>query len=206
MYSNGSISFGGTGAVGSYVNQNLSTVTGNSTYSYSMFPLWTDLYPNPSDPANSGTFYLANSANRSATFGWYNMAEYGVWNYNNNFEAQIYGNGNFYFSYNGISINYHPVTIGFTGDMTKGQYYQYYYGNGYSTGASTIRAFNGSNCLTDPTSSPDCVSFLGSYTSAMCSANPLYDPTCPGYSTAYLNQQCNANVHDDILKENGLKK
>ena len=170
MYSNGIVSFttGNIPGAGCCGGQDLSGLanqgTRNSVYNYMIAPLWTDLI----DTTGQATWFLQNGT--SATYGWYNTREYGT-NNQSSFEVNINSNGQMNVRYGGafVSTN-HTVTAGMTGDLSQGQYFQYYHGQGFSV----------------PTSNPVTWGTSGSFDA--CTANPLSSTTCPGYQAAYTTQ------------------
>jgi hypothetical protein len=127
------------------------------------------------------------------TYGWYNISQCCGSEGGNSFEIKINSSGLVDTRIAGALINWSPVTSGMSGNLSQGQYYQYYHGQGLNIvpGSSNIfswQALGGTGsdiCVSNPLSSPSCPN----YTEAQCNINPLYSPTCPGYTTA----QCNIN-------------
>ena len=198
MYSNGVVQFGSPVASGSYPNNNAFcchgadlTTLNNRNYNYAIMPLWTDLVNNV--PA----YYRGTSD--SMTYGWYNAVQYGT-NNTNTFELKINNTGTFDVRYGGTFVGPQSgVTIGMTGDTTKGEYFQYYHGMGFQgpTAGFSWSALGGTGavdqCIINPLSSPTCSGYQAAYTTQQCSISALYDPSCPGYQTAYFNQQCSVD-------------
>jgi hypothetical protein len=201
MYSNGIVSFttGGIPGAGCCGGQDLSAIanqgTRNNVYNYMIAPLWTDLI----DINNNATWVLKNS--NSVTYGWYNTHEY----YNNNtssFEVNINSSGAFDVRYGSAFVSTgHAVTSGFTGDLSKGQYFQYYHGNGFnvptanpvSYGTTAVAGTPVDPCIANPLSSPSCSGYQAAYTIQQCTINALFDPSCPGYAAVHQTQQCTIN-------------
>ena len=192
MYSNGIVSFsnGNIPGAGCCGGQRLSDLAAsrNTTYNYMIAPLWTDLI----DTTGQSTWVLKNST--SATYGWYNTREYGT-NNQSSFEVNINSSGGVAVKYGGsfVSTN-HMVTAGMTGNLANGEYFQYYYGNGFNIPTSNPVSWGTAGtydqCLVNPLSSPTCPGYQAAYTSQQCTISALWDPTCPGYATAYFTQQC----------------
>jgi len=196
MYSNGVVQFGtqnGNSGNNAFCCHGADLTTlNNRNYNYAIMPLWTDLI-------NNGPAYYRGTTD-SMTYGWYNAVQYGT-NNQNTFELKINNTGTFDVRYGGTFINSNNgVTIGMTGDTTKGEYFQYYNGMGFQgpTAGFSWGALNGTGavdmCIINPLSSPTCAGYEIAYTTQQCSISALYDPTCPGYQTAYFNQQCSIDA------------
>lgn len=192
MYSNGIVSFttGNIPGAGCCSGQNLQNLANsrNTTYNYMIAPLWTDLI----DTTNQSTWVLKNST--SATYGWYNTREYGT-NNQSSFEVNINSTGGLTVKYGGAFVGTgHTVTAGMTGNLANGEYFQYYYGQGFNISANnpvtwgTSGSFNA--CTANPLSSPSCPGYTAAYTTQQCTISALYSPSCPGYQVAYTTQQC----------------
>lgn len=191
MYSNGIVSFkdGNIPGAGCCGGQDLSALR-DPAYNYSIMPLWTDLI----DTSGQSTWVLKNS--NSAVYGWYGTKEYGT-NNANSFEVAINSSGGINVRYGSAFVQYHQVTSGMTGDLSKGEYFQYYYGSGFSVPSTNPVSWGiGSTvdqCVINPLSSPTCPTYQSAYLAQQCSFSALYDPSCPGYATAYHDQQCSIN-------------
>jgi hypothetical protein len=202
MYSNGVVQFGRPVPAGGYPSwnnsfcchgENLNTNT-NTNHNYSIMPLWTDLV----DYSGQTTYYRGTAD--SMTYGWYNTSQYGQPNNRNTFELKINSSGAFDVRYGGTFISpTHGVTIGATGDLSRGEFFQYYHGMGFqgpTTGLSW-GALGGTGavdmCIINPLSSPTCAGYQAAYVTQQCTINALFDPSCPGYQTAYRTQQCSVN-------------
>lgn len=183
MLSNGVLSFPATG--GSYCcnGADISELT-NPSNNYIIAAAWTDLVT-----LNDGAYYL--STPDSVTFGWYGVIEYYNTNNRNSFEVELYSLGDIELRYGGLNITNHTVSAGLTGDLSKGEYVELYYGQGFSLDAPLVPDVGGPDpCELDPLSSPSCSGYEQAYYSQQCSINPLYDSGCAGYAEAYYNQQC----------------
>jgi hypothetical protein len=166
MHSNGVLSFQNPNITGNFccAGQDLKSAT-NSQYNYAIFPLWTDLI------VRSGNAYYMGTPT-SMTYGWYGTSEYGNSNNTNTFEVKIDSSGGLDLRWSGALITMQPNTIGFTGNLSKGEYFQAH--NASSLTINTATQLTAASTTVDP-----------------CIANPLYSTTCPGYKEAYLQQQCN---------------
>lgn len=200
MYSNGAVQFGSP-VVGYPTNnafcchgQDLTTLT-NPAYNYAIMPLWTDLVD-----ITGNTTYYRGTAN-SMTYGWYDTRQYGGRNNSSSFELKINSSGAFDVRYGNAFISQTQyVTSGLTGDLSKGQYFQYYHGLGvniptnnpvsYGTTASLGTV---DPCLIDVLSSPSCPGYQVAYRTQQCTISALFDPSCPGYAIAFHDQQCYIN-------------
>lgn len=159
MHSNGVISFQSPSMTGNFCCSGQSLVTTqNNQFDYSIMALWTDLYAR-----NGGsTFYLSTPT--SMTYGWYGTSDYGNINKRSSFEIMIDDTGGLDMRWSGIdSAQY--VTLGFTGDLNAGQYYQYYNGQGSSLSSLSSLQIRLGNFGVVPEVDP-------------CTAIPVTDPTC----------------------------
>ena len=166
MHSNGVLSFQNPNTTGNFccAGQDLKSTT-NSQYNYAIFPLWTDLI------VRSGSAYYMGTPT-SMTYGWYGTSEYGNSNNTSTFEVKIDSSGGLDLRWSGALITMQPNTIGFTGNLSKGEYFQAHNASSLTINTATQLSIAGTSV--DP-----------------CIANPLYSTTCPGYKEAYLQQQCN---------------
>lgn len=202
MYSNGVVQFGRPVPAGGWPNWNNSFCchgedlrnSTNSGYNYSIMPLWTDLV----DYSGQTTYYRGTAD--SMTYGWYNTSQYGQQNNRNTFELKINSSGAFDVRYGGTFISpTHGVTIGATGDLSRGEYFQHYHGMGFQgpTTGFSWGALGGTGavdmCIINPLSSPTCAGYQAAYVTQQCTINALFDPSCPGYQSAYRTQQCSIN-------------
>ena len=87
---------------------------------YSIMGLWTDLEVE----YNANPWFLSNSTN--ATFGWYDIPEFGGYHNNlNSFEVKIFDDGDIKFRFDKVEIKNHDVTVAVTGDVSEGDYAQF---------------------------------------------------------------------------------
>lgn len=165
--------------------------TTDTRWNYSIFAVHTDLYS-----WNGQNQYYLRGTNEM-TYGWYNLSQCCNSNGGNSFEIKINSQGLIDTRIAGAMVQWNAVTSGFSGDLSKGEYYQYYHGQGWNipngSGVSW-GAMNGTGgvdmCTINPLSSPTCPGYQAAYTTQQCTISSLWDPSCPGYQTAYFTQQC----------------
>ena len=187
MYSNGAVSFKSGNASGGFCCSGIDlTTTKDTSYNYSLLPLQTDLIGQ-----TNNNFYTLGT-NTSMTYGWYGINQYGSGN-KSSFEVKIDNTGLVDFRFGQAFITNNTVTIGMTGDLLKGEYYQYYRGNNINQSDFGLTGTFGTAqdpCLADPLANSSCPGYAAAYLSYQCGISALYDSACPGYATAYFNQQC----------------
>lgn len=167
------------------------TTTRDPRYNYTIFGVHSDLYAAPGVGSN---WYLRET--NAMTYGWYNVSQCCSSQGGNSFEIKVNSAGVVDTRIAGAMVNWNTVTSGMTGDLSQGQYYQFYHGQGWTinttTGGVSWGALQGTGvdqCTTNPLSSPSCPGYF----SAQCTVSALYNPSCPGYASAYFTQQCTAN-------------
>ena len=192
MYSNGIVNFNGNylPGAGCCSGQDLRYLR-DTTYNYSIMPLWTDLI----DTTGNTTYYKRTST--SMTYGWYGTKEYGT-NNPNTFELRIDSSGGINTTFTGARVTNHPVTSGMTGDLSKGEYFQFFHnpngGLNITTPTTwTTQGINFDQCASNPLSSTSCPTYQQAYHDQQCSINPLSFADCPGYTIAFHDQQCSIN-------------
>ena len=168
--------------------------TTDPRYNYTIYGLHTDLYS-----WNGQNQYYLREGN-SMTYGWYNLSQCCSSQGGNSFEIKIDSTGLIDTRIAGAMVSYNAVTSGFAGDLSKGEYYQHYHGQGLNItpGASAIfswQALGGTGqgvdqCTINPLYNSSCPGYAEAYKTQQCSISALYDPTCPGYQQAYFDQQC----------------
>ena len=170
--------------------------TTHPAYNYTIFGVHTDLYS-----WNGQNQYYLREPNQM-TYGWYNVSQCCSSQGGNNFEIKINSSGGVDTRIAGAMVQWNAVTSGMSGDLSRGEYFQYYHGSGWqvnsSTGAvswNTNGGFTGADlCTTNPLSSPSCPGYF----TAQCTVSALYNPSCPGYAGAYYTQQCSLNSLYDV--------
>jgi hypothetical protein len=126
------------------------------------------------------------------TYGWYGINQYGSGN-KSSFEVKIDNTGLVDFRFDKALITNNPVTIGMAGDLSKGEYYQYFRGSNIDRSSFGFTGTFGTGqdpCIADPLANSSCPGYAAAYLTQQCNISALYDVSCPGYQTAYFNQQC----------------
>lgn len=171
--------------------------TTDPRYNYSIYGLHSDLY----SWNNQQQYYLREGD--SMTYGWYGLSQCCSSQGGNSFEIKIDSSGLIDTRIAGALVSWNRVTSGMAGDLSKGEYYQYYHGQGINIvpGSSSIfswQALSGTGqgidqCTINPLFSPSCPGYAAAYLTQQCTISALYNPSCPGYAEAYFSQQCTAN-------------
>jgi hypothetical protein len=170
--------------------------TTDPRYNYTIYGMHTDLYS-----WNGQNQYYLRGTNEM-TYGWYNMSQCCSSEGGNSFEIKINSAGLVDTRIAGARVQWNMVTSGMAGDLSKGEYYQAYHGQGLnitpgSTNIFSWQALGGTGavdmCTINPLSSPACPGYQAAYTIQQCTISALYDPSCPGYQQAYQTQQCSIN-------------
>ena len=184
---NGVISFSNN-SISGYDGAPLNTL--GSNYNYSLFPLWTDLINNGD---SHSPFYRIDS--NTAIFGWYNVSEYNDRSKRSTFEVQLWDTNAFQFRYDSVQVNSQPFTIGYTGDISAGEYTQWarHPGGPYSANNFGFYSDPINQCEINPLYSVNCPGYEAAYLNQQCSVNQLYSSSCPGYEQALLDQNCGSN-------------
>ena len=170
--------------------------TTDPRYNYSIYALHTDLYS-----WNGQNQYYLREGN-TMTYGWYNLSQCCSSQGGNSFEIKINSAGLVDTRIAGAMVNWNRVTSGMAGDLSKGEYYQYYHAQGINITAGSSSIFSwqalggtgGDLCTTNPLSSPTCPGYQAAYTTQQCTISALYDPSCPGYAAAFFTQQCSISA------------
>ena len=166
-------------------------------FDYVIMPWHTDLID-----IGTGKFYIQGDATFQSYF-WENISEYYDQTDLNTFDTTIYPLGNIRFSYQAVDVQSHSVTVAIVGDLSAGEYNQWFYNNPSTDGGvywtsgtqlpMEIEAGQ-SICEVDSTASYVCLYYAQGYAEAVyaagCAASALYDSGCAGYAAAYLSQQC----------------
>jgi len=106
---------------------------------YSILAMWTDLHVE----YNANPWYKTNSTN--ATFGWYDIPEFGGTTNLNSFEVKIFDSGDIKFRYDEVNIQNHAVTVGVTGNLEFGDYAQFKFrtlADGWQSDVPKVWTFN----------------------------------------------------------------
>lgn len=184
MFSNGVVGF--VNPSSSFCCNAYNLQNTNQGTNFALFVLQTDLIDN-----GIGTFTTVGDSD-SMTYQWTNIAEYGTNNLNT-FSASIYSTGQVDYNYSQVNLTRHTATIGYTGDVSLGQYETYQTITPGTTAAlpSSVSVIQGVDiCASDPLYNQSCPGYVQAYLNLQCSYDPLYDPQCEGYQNAYFSQQC----------------
>ena len=195
MYTNGVVGFlnNNWGFCCDGTDLNGQAGTPNSPWNYAIYALNTDLIPGP----NSEFYTQVTDNGTGLKYSWVNVPEIGT-NLNNTFSVQIKDSGYIGINYQQVNLNpYRNPLIGIAGDISQGQYSQYYFGQASNLPniAGTTLNYTGTEttdvCAINPLYNQNCPGYAAAYFTQQCTINSLYDPTCPGYAAAYLTYQCN---------------
>lgn len=166
-------------------------------FNYTIMPFHTDLID-----TGVGKFYTQGDETYQK-YMWEGLAEYYNTNTSNTFDLTIFPLGNISINYEQVQINNHSVTVAVVGDLSAGEYEQWFYNHPTQDGAlfwnsaeddPVVIGGGESICSVIPESHLSCLYYPETYAEAyyeqQCGLNPLYDSGCVGYSEAYFNQQC----------------
>ena len=208
MFSNGVVGFldpldvPGTGIVYDGLccqGQDLSSFTG-VRFNYTIMPWNTDLID-----TGIGKFYTQGDSTFQK-YMWENLSEYYDRNTSNTFDLTIYPMGNIEVNYEQVQINNHAVTVAVVGDLSQGEYEQWFY-NHPTNGAifwnsqedDPVEIANGESvCSVIPDSHISCLYYPQVYAdnvyNQQCALDPLYDYGCDGWSDAYIDEYVEEDV------------
>jgi hypothetical protein len=208
MFSNGVVGFldpldvPGTGIVYDGLcchGQDLTSFTG-VRFNYTIMPWNTDLID-----TGVGKFYTQGDESFQK-YMWENLSEYYDRNTSNTFDLTIYPMGNIEVNYEQVQVNNHAVTVAVVGDLSQGEYEQWFY-NHPTNGAifwnsqedDPVEIANGESvCSVIPDSHISCLYYPQVYAdnvyNQQCALDPLYDYGCDGWSDAYIDEY----VEDDV--------
>lgn len=210
MFSNGVVGFldpldvPGTGIVYDGLccqGQDLSSFTG-VRFNYTIMPWNTDLID-----TGVGKFYTQGDESFQK-YMWENLSEYYDRNTSNTFDLTIYPMGNIEVNYEQVQINNHAVTVAVVGDLSQGEYEQWFY-NHPTNGAifwnsqedDPVEIANGESvCSVIPDSHISCLYYPQVYAdnvyNQQCALDPLYDYGCDGWSDAYIDEYVEEDVQE----------
>ncbi len=208
MFSNGVVGFldpldvPGTGIVYDGLccqGQDLSSFTG-VRFNYTIMPWNTDLID-----TGVGKFYTQGDETFQK-YMWENLSEYYDRNTSNSFDLTIYPMGNIDVNYEQVQINNHAVTVAVVGDLSQGEYEQWFY-NHPTNGAifwnsqedDPVEIANGESvCSVIPDSHISCLYYPQVYAdnvyNQQCALDPLYDYGCDGWDDAYIDEYVEEDV------------
>ena len=203
MFSNGVVGFldpldvPGTGYVHDGLccsGQDFSSGATGVRFNYTIMPWHTDLID-----TGIGRFYTQGDETFQK-YMWENLSEYYDRNTSNTFDLTIYPMGNIDVNYEQVHIKNHAVTVGVVGDLSVGEYEQWFY-NHPTNGAifwnsqvdTPVEIENGESiCNVIPDSHISCLYYPEVYAdnvyNQQCQLDPLYDYGCDGFSDAYIEE------------------
>jgi hypothetical protein len=168
-------------------------------FNFTIMPWHTDLID-----TGPGHFYTQGDSTYQK-YMWEGVDEYYQTTRENTFDLTIYPLGNIKMTYEELDIANHSVTVAVVGDLSQGQYTQWFYNhptNGAiywdtSESAPVEIGEGASICDVVPLSSLICNYYPEAYADAyyeeQCAISSLYDSGCVGYWQAYTDQQCSIN-------------
>ena len=163
-------------------------------FNYTIMPWHTDLID-----TGIGRFYTQGDETFQK-YMWENLSEYYDRNTSNTFDLTIYPMGNIEVNYEQVHIKNHAVTVGVVGDLSAGEYEQWFYNhptNGAIFWNSQVEApveieVGESVCSVVPDSHISCLYYPEEYANNVynqqCELDPLYDYGCDGFSDAYIEE------------------
>ena len=209
MFSNGVVGFldpldvPGTGIVYDGLccqGQDLSLFTG-VRFNYTIMPWNTDLID-----TGVGKFYTQGDETYQK-YMWKDLSEYYDRNTSNTFDLTIYPMGNIEVNYEQVHIKNHGVTVGVVGDLSAGEYEQWFYNAPNQNGAiywdsqqaDPVEIASGESvCNVVPDSHISCLYYPEVYAdnvyNQQCELDPLYDYGCDGFSDAYIEEYVEEEV------------
>jgi len=203
MFSNGVVGFldpldvDGTGYIHDGLCCNGEDFASGATgvrFHYTIMPWHTDLID-----TGVGKFYTQGDETFQK-YMWENLSEYYDRNTSNTFDLTIYPMGNIEVNYEKVHIKNHSVTVGVVGDLSAGEYEQWFY-NHRTNGAvywdsaqdDPVEIAQGESiCSVIPDSHISCLYYPQVYAdnvyNQQCALDPLYDYGCDGWSDAYIEE------------------
>ena len=169
---------------------------GGVRFDFTIMPWHTDLID-----TGPGHFYTQGDSTYQK-YMWEAVDEYYQTARENTFDLTIYPLGNIHMTYQELDIANHSVTVAVVGDLSEGEYIQWFYNHptsgaiywDTSESAPVDIGEGASICDVVPLSSLVCDYYPAAYAEAyyaeQCTISSLYDTGCTGYWEAYSNQQC----------------
>ena len=180
--------------------QDLNNFTG-SKFNYTIMPWHTDLID-----TGIGRFYTQGDETYQK-YMWKDLSEYYDRNTSNTFDLTIYPMGNIEVNYEQVHIKNHGVTVGVVGDLSAGEYEQWFYNAPNQNGAiywdsqqaDPVEIASGESvCNVVPDSHISCLYYPEVYAdnvyNQQCELDPLYDYGCDGFSDAYIEEYVEEEV------------
>ena len=216
MFSNGVVGFlnpltvDGTGYIHDGLCCNGEDFTNGATgvrFNYTIMPWHTDLID-----TGLGRFYTQGDSTYQK-YMWENLAEYRYPDRENSFDLTIYPLGNIAMNYTEMAINNHAVTVATVGNLSAGEYKQWFY-NHPTDGAiywnnqedDPIAIAEGESiCSVIPDSHITCLYYPETYANNVynqqCDLDALYDYGCDGWSDAYIEEYVEPEEEESWLVE-----
>ena len=161
-------------------------------FHYTIMPWHTDLID-----TGAGRFYTQGDSTFQK-YMWENLAEYYDAGTENSFDLTIFPLGNIEINYRELEIDDHSVTVAVVGDLSAGEYTQWFYNHPTQDGAifwnsqeddPVVISSGNSICSVVPDSHISCLYYPEAYALAVynqnCAADALYDEGCPGWEELY---------------------
>jgi len=209
MFSNGVVGFldpldvAGSGYIHDGLccsGQDFSSGATGVRFNYTIMPWHTDLID-----TGIGKFYTQGDSTFQK-YMWENLSEYYNRDTSNTFDLTIYPMGNIDVNYEQVQINNHAVTVAVVGDLSQGEYEQWFY-NHPTSGAifwnsqedDPVEIANGESvCSVIPDSHISCLYYPQVYAdnvyNQQCALDPLYDYGCDGWDDAYIEEYVEEDV------------
>jgi len=203
MFSNGVVGFldpldvPGTGIVYDGLccdGPDLTSFTG-VRFNYTIMPWSTDLID-----TGIGRFYTQGDSTYQK-YMWKDLSEYYDVNTKNTFDLTIFPLGNIEVNYETVHIKNHGITVGIVGDLSAGEYEQWFYNAPNQNGAvywdsqqaDPVEIAGGESiCSVVPDSHISCLYYPQAYADSVyiqqCNLDPLYDYGCDGWDDAYIEE------------------
>ena len=210
MFSNGVVGFldpldvDGTGYIHDGLccsGQDFASGATGVRFHYTIMPWHTDLID-----TGVGKFYTQGDETFQK-YMWENLSEYYDRNTSNSFDLTIYPMGNIEVNYEQVHIKNHAVTVGVVGDLSAGEYEQWFYNAPNQNGAiywdsqqaDPVEIANGESvCSVVPDSHISCLYYPQVYAdnvyNQQCSLDPLYEYGCDGWDDAYIEEYVEEDV------------
>jgi hypothetical protein len=164
-------------------------------FNYTIMPWSTDLID-----TGIGRFYTQGDSTYQK-YMWKDLSEYYDVNTKNTFDLTIFPLGNIEVNYETIHIKNHGVTVGVVGDLSAGEYEQWFYNAPNQNGAvywdsqqaDPVEIAGGESiCSVVPDSHISCLYYPQVYADNVyiqqCNLDPLYDYGCDGWDDAYIEE------------------
>ena len=210
MFSNGVVGFldpldvDGTGYIHDGLccsGQDFASGATGVRFHYTIMPWHTDLID-----TGIGRFYTQGDETYQK-YMWKDLSEYYDRNTSNTFDLTIYPMGNIEINYEQVHIKNHGVTVGVVGDLSAGEYEQWFYNAPNQNGAiywdsqqaDPVEIASGESvCSVIPDSHISCLYYPQVYAdnvyNQQCALDPLYDYGCDGWDDAYIDEYVEEDV------------